>query len=85
MNLYQFSALISVDVVIAANNETSAQKEINALSAEGFVANGEIIGYAENPSLGEIRKSKGNDTIEQLLDEANIIADFTKRPEVKSD
>ena len=39
--LYEFSALVEVNIVVAANSKEEAEKEIELLGSDGWLANGD--------------------------------------------
>jgi len=47
MKEYEFTALIEVGLIVEAENENEAKKKIDKYSAEGWVRNGEIIGFSD--------------------------------------
>ena len=64
--LYEFSAMVEVDIVVAANSEEEARKEIELLDSAGWLAVGDKQEYISNVDLFDIREIKNDDDLEDL-------------------
>jgi hypothetical protein len=47
VTIFEFSAMVSVHVVVAAKNEESAKMQVNDLTAKGWTQIGDIIGVSD--------------------------------------
>ena len=64
--LYEFSAMVEVDIVVAANSEEEARKEIELLDSAGWLAVGDKQEYISNIDLFDIREIKNDDDLDDL-------------------
>ena len=53
--LFEFSAMVEVGLVIAADSEKAARKEIALYGSDSWLANGDVREETENISLVDIR------------------------------
>lgn len=85
MKLFEFSALVGVKTVIAAETEAEAWKELEAWESGAWLANSDIDEpLADDPQLLDVREAKkymgieveGRDYArESLEDQAHVIVD----------
>jgi len=58
MKQYEYTALIEVSLIIQAENQTDADRQVKKYSAEGWIRNGEVIGFSDVDLIneGEVRE-----------------------------